>query len=300
MGLWVVRLLKDLYHKGTVRNHDSMLSLKALEFLCQGRQELGEALERVQSFSHKRLQMAEFPEIMDSILAPSGKGLRALLCLMVGHGWSCPLDQSFITVAAALETLHLASLQHDDVIDQSSWRRGQMSTPKRWGNKTAVLMGDYLLSQTLGLILDLDSQAYLQHFYRMARTLTLGQLAEIHYQGLTQSLDRYTQTLAEKTSALFQGACACSGTLVQADSKAQQALDTYGYHLGIAFQLHDDWLDYQGCSQTLGKKIGQDFQEKRTQKRCIVGCFARSKASRRIPGSWQSSQRHLFVRVSTI
>jgi octaprenyl-diphosphate synthase len=216
----------------------------------------------------------KFAEIMQSniplidsvakyLVRNKGKNLRPMLVLMSARMCGEPTERTYIS-SAIVELLHVATLIHDDVLDDSDMRRGFQSIKAKWGNKIAILMGDYLLSKSLiggsmtGKIevITLMSDA--------AKRLTKGELFQLQK---SRSLDiteaEYYQLIGDKTAALIS-TCAELGALsVDASKEQQTALANYGENIGIAFQIKDDLLDYQSKSFIIGKPAGQDLLDKK-------------------------------------
>ena len=192
-----------------------------------------------------------------------GKQLRPLIVLVCGRLCGKPTEHTY-TAAAVIELLHVASLVHDDIIDNSDTRRGFLSIKSKWTNKIAVLMGDYLLSKSLLGAIETDNLRVMKILSNAAKRLTKGELFQLEKRGKFELLEtEYYQLISDKTAALFS-ACSELGALTVSDSEEEiEALRTFGENLGIAFQIKDDLLDYESTGLILGKPAGADIKDKK-------------------------------------
>ncbi len=195
------------------------------------------------------------------IVEGGGKRLRPLVTLLAAKslGYS---GQSHITMATIIEFIHTATLLHDDVVDHSTMRRGRETANAIWGNSPTVLVGDFLYSRAFQLMVRLGNMPVMAI---MADTTNV--IAEGEVQQLVNARDPlvaeqlYRDTIFKKTAVLFQAAGQTGALLAGGSEREVQALADYGRHLGMAFQLQDDVLDYAGDSQQLGKNVGDDLAE---------------------------------------
>ena len=197
---------------------------------------------------------------LDHIRQRGGKRMRPMLILLMAR---CHGDVTMVTQHAAvgLELLHTASLIHDDVVDESSERRGQASVNATYDNKVAVLVGDYILSTALLHVAQTGNRRIVEYLAELGRTLAAGeilQLSNIQRQEITE--DVYFQVIKQKTAALFE-ACAAIGALSAGANEEQvEAAKLFGQQLGIIFQIRDDIFDYYD-SREIGKPTGNDMAE---------------------------------------
>ncbi len=169
-----------------------------------------------------------------------------------------------IPLAAAAEMVHNASLLHDDVIDQTTLRRGQNTVNALYGNRYTVLLGDFLLTQAMEVLHDLGMLGLVRIVSSAVAEMTLGQILELQHQGDLQTSTReYLRIIDGKTASLMAACCVMGGHLAQADDPTLQALERYGRHLGLAFQVIDDVLDFWGDPEALGKPVGSDLTERK-------------------------------------
>lgn len=220
-------------------------------------------LQAVQEVVLKQVLSSEplIEEIGGYVLNIPGKRIRTLLALLATKHLGC-LGESQIHLAAAIECLHTASLMHDDVIDESQMRRGRLTTHMNWGNSTSVLVGDYLHARAFGLLVGIGNQRVLQIMANATRTIVEGevtQLARIGDINLTEQ--RYREIIRSKTATLFQACTRSASALADVDPETEVTLSDFGLHLGTAYQLVDDMLDYEGDSKETGKNIGTDLVE---------------------------------------
>lgn len=201
------------------------------------------------------------PKVASHIFAASGKRIRPLLTLAAAEMCGYKGGNRDVTLAACVEFVHTATLLHDDVIDNSDERRGGSAAHKIWGNKTSILVGDFLFTKLFQMLVDDGSLPVLKVISKVSSDIIEGEVAQL---SLKATLDAtrvdYFQVVQLKTASLFQ-ASAEVGAVV-AGSGYDQALHCYGQNIGIAFQIVDDILDYASCFETLGKPIGNDFQER--------------------------------------
>jgi octaprenyl-diphosphate synthase len=200
-------------------------------------------------------------EIGHHIVESGGKRLRPLLVLL---GTRCCNYQgdAHVRLATIIEFLHTATLLHDDVVDHSKLRRGQATANALWGNSPSVLVGDFLYSRAFQLMVDLDSMDIMAILSDATNTIAEGevlQLANVGNCAIDES--HYMDVIRCKTAMLFQAATHTAGVLASEDPEEITALRNFGLHFGLAYQLVDDWLDYVGDTDTMGKNVGDDLAE---------------------------------------
>jgi len=171
-------------------------------------------------------------------------------------------ESGHIRVAAAVEFMHTATLLHDDVVDESSLRRGKKTARMIWGNQASVLVGDFLLGQAFRMLVDVGSLPVLRIMSNAAAVIAEGEVMQLAAAKNTSTTeDDYLAIINAKTAALFSAAAEVGAAIAERPAEEQTALKSYGKNLGLAFQLVDDALDYSGDSARLGKAIGDDFRE---------------------------------------
>lgn len=222
-------------------------------------------LERVDTvlFDIAKNDVTLIPEISKHLIASGGKRLRPMLTLASARLCGYTKGEHHVTLAAAVECMHTATLLHDDVVDGSSLRRGKPSANALWDNKSSVLVGDYLIGQAFRLMVRANSLPVLDILADAAAVIAEGevlQLATMHQ--LDAGKEAYFRVISAKTAKLFAAACEV-GAELSGQATYRNALRIYGQALGLAFQLTDDALDYGiGTSEKrLGKAIGDDFRD---------------------------------------
>jgi len=208
-------------------------------------------------------------QLSNYIIASGGKRLRPQLVLLANKAAALmgqtPNNQHPVTVAAIIEFIHTATLLHDDVVDASDLRRGADTANAIWGNEAAVLVGDFLYSRSFEMMIDVQSMEVMSILASTTNRIAEGevmQLMNVREPDLTEA--RYIEVIQAKTARLFQAATELGGVLADVSGECRKALADYGMHLGTAFQIADDVLDYQSDSDAIGKNVGDDLAEGKT------------------------------------
>ena len=221
-------------------------------------------------------------QISHYIIQSGGKRLRPVLVLLAANACGYK-GQSHIALAAIIELLHTATLLHDDVVDESNLRRGKDTANAVWGNAPSVLVGDFLYTRSFQMMVDLDSMPLLHVLAKATNVLAEGevmQLMNINDASVTE--DNYMEVIRCKTAMLFEASTHTAGLLSEASKEVVAGLKDYGNYLGIAFQLVDDLLDYEGDSEAMGKNLGDDLAEGKPTLPLIQTLSAGSEAERRL------------------
>jgi len=199
-------------------------------------------------------------ETSSYLLSAGGKRFRPMLVLLSGH-FGDPTDPRLITGSVSVELVHLATLYHDDVIDEADSRRGIPSVNARWDNTVAILTGDYLFARASEISNELGPEVR-GLLARAIATLCDGQIREVESAGrLDQSMQAYTEVIRRKTGALIAASCRLGGLLSDAPAEHLDVLEGFGEALGMAFQLSDDIMDITASQLELGKEPGVDMKE---------------------------------------
>lgn len=201
------------------------------------------------------------PDLAGHLISSGGKRLRPMLTLasaqLIGY-----TGKRHIGLATAVEFIHTATLLHDDVVDESTLRRGKKTANLIWGNQPTVLVGDFLFSRAFELMVESDSLRVLKILSNTSAVITEGEVLQLTTANdLSTTEEKYLEVITAKTAVLFAAACEVAGVVSEQGPDVEAALDAYGKYLGIAFQLVDDALDYSAKQATLGKNIGDDFRE---------------------------------------
>ena len=190
-----------------------------------------------------------------------GKRLRPLLVLLSSQGLGYK-GRDHIALATIIEFLHTATLLHDDVVDTSDLRRGRSTANAKWGNAPSVLVGDFLYSRAFQLMISLGSMPIMEILSNATNTIAEGEVQQlVNCRDISITEEQYTKVIHHKTAMLFEAASHTGALLAGASPEHTQALKNYGTHLGLAFQLVDDALDYTGDAASLGKNVGDDLAE---------------------------------------
>ncbi|WP_192484859.1 MULTISPECIES: octaprenyl diphosphate synthase [Cysteiniphilum] len=203
-------------------------------------------------------------QISQYIIHSGGKRLRPLLLMLVARALDYK-GQDHTKAAAIIEFIHTATLLHDDVVDESELRRGKETANNVFGNAASVLTGDFLYSRAFQMMVELNQMQIMQILANATNKIAEGevlQLLNCNNPDITEA--QYMQVIYCKTAKLFEAACDVASVLADASDREQEALHQYGLHLGNAFQIADDVLDYIADSDTLGKNIGDDLAEGKT------------------------------------
>ena len=188
-----------------------------------------------------------------------GKRLRPALVLLAGKA-SGEISRDHIVLAAAMELIHTATLIHDDVLDEASMRRHLDTVNARWDNEASVLLGDYLLARSIGLVGTVHTTFACEVIGNASREMCEGELRQIGARGnYNLCEDEYLDIIGNKTAALCACCCRLGAHYSGASEQSQQSLARYGRHLGLAFQIVDDVLDVSGDEATMGKSLGTDL-----------------------------------------
>ena len=195
------------------------------------------------------------------IVNSGGKRLRPAVVLL-SAGALGYRGQQHIGLAAVIEFIHTATLLHDDVVDASLLRRGQATANQRWGNEASVLVGDFLYSRAFQMMVEAGSMRVMEILASATNTIAEGEVQQLlnrHDPETTEA--RYLQVIHNKTAKLFEAAAQLGAVIAGSNPMIESAMATYGRHLGIAYQLIDDVLDYSPNNADLGKNIGDDLAE---------------------------------------
>ncbi len=195
------------------------------------------------------------------IVEAGGKRLRPLLVLLSARACGIENDKH-IAMAAVIEFIHTATLLHDDVVDMSTLRRGRPTVNAKWNNPSSVLVGDFIYSRAFQILVRIGDMRIMEIMADTTNKIAEGEVLQLIAKSNPDSTESdYMRVIENKTAILFQAAGQCGALLAGADDSIATALRQYGRHLGIAFQLIDDVLDYAGDAESLGKNVGDDLAE---------------------------------------
>ena len=200
-------------------------------------------------------------KIAHHIVEGGGKRIRPLLVMLAANACKYNGDQH-ISLAAVIEFIHTATLLHDDVVDNSELRRGNATANAKWGNAPSVLVGDFLYSRSFQIMVEIGRMEIMQVISHATTIIAEGEVLQLlNQRNPDTSEDSYLQVILGKTAMLFEAATEVGAILADAPAEHREALRLYGRHIGIAFQIVDDLLDYLSDSETMGKNVGDDLAE---------------------------------------
>ncbi|MGD0753996.1 MAG: polyprenyl synthetase family protein [Bacteroidales bacterium] len=200
--------------------------------------------------------------ILNYILRRKGKQMRPLLVFLTAR-LNGEIAESTYIAATCIELLHTASLVHDDVVDDAHERRGALSINALWNSKIAVLLGDYLLSTGMNICIEKSRYDMLEIISEAVKSMAEGELLQLQKaRKLNIKEEDYYKIIISKTAALLSACTACGARSVSEDTEIIQLMKDFGENIGIAFQIRDDILDYEGTGLT-GKTVGNDIKEKK-------------------------------------
>ena len=211
----------------------------------------------------KRMEspVALIPQLAGHVISAGGKRLRPMLTLASAklcgyHG------ERHITLATCIEFIHTATLLHDDVVDESKLRRGLETANSVWGNQASVLVGDFLFSRSFELMVEDGSVKVMGILSSASARLAEGEVMQLLTANDTETGESaYLEVIKAKTAKLFAASCRLGAIVADRPNVEEEGLEAFGMNLGVAFQLIDDVLDYSAKQATLGKTVGDDFQE---------------------------------------
>ena len=195
------------------------------------------------------------------IVAAGGKRMRPVLVLLSAR--ACDIDNDHhLRMAGVIEFIHTATLLHDDVVDMSTLRRGRPTANSQWNNPSSVLVGDFIYSRAFQILVSLQNMRIMQIMADTTNRIAEGEVLQLlNKHNIAVSEADYLRVIHNKTAILFEAAAQCGAILANAGENIEDALRHFGLHVGTAFQLIDDVLDYEGDSDSLGKNVGDDLAE---------------------------------------
>ncbi len=220
-------------------------------------------MDAVNQLIHTRLnsEVALINQMSHYIVNSGGKRLRPLLVLLSARALNYS-GAKHVDLAAIIEFIHTATLLHDDVVDASEMRRGKETANAVWGNEASVLVGDFLYSRAFQMMVDVGDMRIMAIMSKATNVIAEGEVLQLLNCGdASTTEERYLEVIHFKTAKLFEAACQVGAVISNSSAKTEKAMADYGTHLGTAFQLIDDVLDYSATSEEMGKNIGDDLAE---------------------------------------
>ncbi|OEY66642.1 polyprenyl synthetase family protein [Marinobacter sp. X15-166B] len=221
-------------------------------------------------------------KIAQHIIDSGGKRLRPLVVMLSARALAYPGDEH-LKLAAVIEFLHTATLLHDDVVDTSDMRRGRSTANARWGNAPSVLVGDFLYARAFEMMVELKSLPIMEVLSHATAVIAQGEVMQLmNVKNPDISEARYMEVIHNKTAMLFEASAHTGALLCNAPEPQARALKEYGQHLGMAFQLVDDVLDYRGDAESMGKNVGDDLAEGKATLPLIYAMASSDEAPRKL------------------
>jgi len=216
------------------------------------------------------------------IVSSGGKRLRPLLVLLAAR--ACGYQgQRHLDAAAIVEFIHTATLLHDDVVDGSELRRNRTTANSVWGNEASVLVGDFLYARAFEIMVDVGNLRVMEVMARATARIAEGEVLQLlNANDADTDESRYMEVIQRKTATLFEAGTRLGAVITEAPAEVESAMASYGLHLGIAFQLVDDALDYMSDEDTIGKQVGDDLDEGKPTLPVIRAMEVGNEAQRRL------------------
>ncbi|PLX60094.1 octaprenyl diphosphate synthase [Sedimenticola selenatireducens] len=227
------------------------------------RELVAEDMKAVDALILRRLQsdVVLINQVGHYIVNSGGKRLRPMIVLLAARALSYP-GAGHIDLAAVIEFIHTATLLHDDVVDESDMRRNRDTANAVWGNAASVLVGDFLYSRSFEMMVDMNSMRVMEVLSHATNRIAEGEVLQLlNCNDPDTTEEKYREVILRKTATLFEAGSRLGAVLGSATPEEEQAMADYGLHLGIAFQIIDDALDYSTSSEEIGKNIGDDLEE---------------------------------------
>ena len=223
----------------------------------------GEEFKAVDQLIHAQLtsRVPLVEKIADYIVSSGGKRIRPLLVLMTAKAFG-QCDARAVKLATVIEFLHTATLLHDDVVDTSDMRRGNPTANAKWGNAPSVLVGDFLYSRSFEMLVELECLPVMRILANATSVIAEGEVLQLtNVKNPDTTEQQYMDVIHGKTAMLFEASTWGMASLLGRSEEEREAMRLYGRELGLAFQLVDDVLDYEGDAGTMGKNVGDDLAE---------------------------------------
>jgi octaprenyl-diphosphate synthase len=227
-------------------------------------------MQQVNAFIEKHLHsdVALINQISQYIIHSGGKRLRPIMLLLSANALkpslsaTCDIEQQAIQLASVIEFIHTATLLHDDVVDESELRRGNSTANDLWGNAASVLVGDFLYSRAFEIMVSVKNMRVMEIMSHSTNTIAEGEVLQLlNCNDASTTESQYLKVIHYKTAKLFESASQLGAIINQVDEETETAMAKYGMHLGTAFQLIDDVLDYSANESDMGKNVGDDLAE---------------------------------------
>jgi octaprenyl-diphosphate synthase len=256
-GYAMVRFNCRSFAQKTINLHGALVSQENLKQLIAADMKVVDQVIRARLHS----DVALVSQVGEYIVNGGGKRLRPALVVLSAHAFGYAGKQHH-ELAAVVEFIHTATLLHDDVVDDSDLRRGQATASALFGNSASVLVGDFLYSRAFQMMVEVGDMRVMQTLADATNIIAEGEVLQLlNCHDASVDAENYLRVIYCKTAKLFEAAMRLGAILCSADQASELAVAEYGIHLGTAFQLVDDVLDYSGDTQEIGKNLGDDLAE---------------------------------------
>lgn len=260
-------------------------------------------MSAVDSMIQSRLQsdVVLINQLGHYIINSGGKRLRPALAILCSRACGYKGGEH-INLATIIEFIHTATLLHDDIVDNSDMRRGRETANNLWGNEASVLVGDFLYTRSFEMMVEMESMRLMKILSHTTNVIAEGEVLQLlNCNDADTSEESYLEVIHHKTAKLFEAAGLLGAVISQASPEVEQAMSDYAMHLGSAFQLVDDLLDYSESSETIGKNIGDDLAEGKPTLPLIYAMKHGSEAQASvIRTAIEEGQRDKIVEIITI
>jgi heptaprenyl diphosphate synthase len=222
-----------------------------------------EDIDKIDAFIRKTLKANQniLNEAVNDLLSAGGKRLRPIMVLLAGR-FGKYKEEHLIPLAAAIEIMHMATLVHDDIIDEAELRRGRPTTRSRWGNDVAVFTGDFLFTRAFSLVTQAVSQENMHYLSNAIKAVCEGEVDQFESRyRVNVSIYGYLKRICRKTAVLFSLSCQTGASEAKCKRETVRYLRKFGLDFGMAFQITDDILDFTGSQNEVGKPLCSDFVE---------------------------------------
>ncbi len=232
--------------------------MNAVSFIAPVQEDIQavEAIMRTQAEEYH----ADLKAALELLISAGGKRIRPALTILTGKMLGAP-QEKLLTLAAAIELLHTATLVHDDLIDGSLLRRGMPTLNSRWSPGATVLTGDFVFARAAKMAAETDSVRVMKLFSRTLTVIVDGEIAQLLGTRCKADRDSYLKRIYAKTASLFETSAQCAALVSPAGDQTVEAMRRFGYEIGMAFQIVDDILDFTGEQSTVGKPVGNDLRQ---------------------------------------
>jgi len=225
---------------------------------------VSELMEQVERAMYEILQSPDplVDEVATHLLRSGGKRVRPALVLLAASlaGDVEPFRTSLLEVAASVELIHMATLVHDDIVDESDLRRGTATVHARWDEQIGVLSGDYLFARAFTALAETGNNRVVRVMSDVVSEMSVGEINQLRQAHQQQAEEDYLSRIYRKTAYFISQSCRLGGIVAELGEAAEEALSSYGHGVGMAYQLIDDILDFVGTEEEFGKPVGSDIQ----------------------------------------